>query len=141
MRQCSGGWSCISSLWSVMKCPLMSYEMSMVLGPHWSHSNRTVSLHSVPAGWHLPFRTGSTVCPPVNIPPLRLHRTSSLCLSIKPSQSPMLFIHSLADDKGLGHTIGTTLIKITFVLSPATCKKLRLTRVLNSRSYSKHSIS
>ena len=29
--QCSGGWSWISSLWSAMKCPVMSYEMSMVL--------------------------------------------------------------------------------------------------------------
>jgi len=27
----SGGWSWISSLWSAMKCPVMSYEMSMVL--------------------------------------------------------------------------------------------------------------
>ena len=78
--------------------------------------------------------------PCAHIPPLWLHRKSSLCLSIKPSQFPMLFIHSLAVDKGLGHTIGTSLIKITFVLSPATCKKLRLARVLNSRSYSKHSI-
>ena len=25
---CSGGWSWISSLWSAMKCPVMSYEMS-----------------------------------------------------------------------------------------------------------------
>ena len=33
---CSGGWSCISSLWSVMKCPVMSYEMSMVLGWLWA---------------------------------------------------------------------------------------------------------
>ena len=30
--QCSGGWSWISSLWSAMKCPVMSYEMSVVLG-------------------------------------------------------------------------------------------------------------
>ena len=30
--QCSGGWSWISSLWSAMKCPVMSYDMSMVLG-------------------------------------------------------------------------------------------------------------
>ena len=28
---CSGGWSWISSLWSAMKCPVMSYEMSMGL--------------------------------------------------------------------------------------------------------------
>ena len=28
---CSGGWSWISSLWSAMKCPVMSYEMSMDL--------------------------------------------------------------------------------------------------------------
>ena len=28
---CSGGWSCISSLWSAMKCPVMSYEMSVGL--------------------------------------------------------------------------------------------------------------
>ena len=27
----SGGWSWISSLWSAMKCPVMSYEMSVVL--------------------------------------------------------------------------------------------------------------
>ena len=27
----SGGWSQISSLWSAMKCPVMSYEMSMCL--------------------------------------------------------------------------------------------------------------
>ena len=27
----SGGWSWISSLWSAMKCPVMSYEMSMGL--------------------------------------------------------------------------------------------------------------
>ena len=26
MCRCSGGWSCISSLWSAMKCPVMSYE-------------------------------------------------------------------------------------------------------------------
>ena len=26
------GWSWISSLWSAMKCPVMSYEMSMVFG-------------------------------------------------------------------------------------------------------------
>ena len=25
----SGGWSCISSLWSAMKCPVMSYGMSI----------------------------------------------------------------------------------------------------------------
>ena len=29
--RCSGGWSWISSLWSAMKCPVMSYEMSMGL--------------------------------------------------------------------------------------------------------------
>ena len=29
--RCSGGWSWISSLWSAMKCSVMSYEMSMVL--------------------------------------------------------------------------------------------------------------
>ena len=29
--QCSGWWSWISSLWSAMKCPVMSYETSMVL--------------------------------------------------------------------------------------------------------------
>ena len=34
--RCSGGWSCISSLWSAMKCPVMSYEMSMVLGWLWA---------------------------------------------------------------------------------------------------------
>ena len=28
---CSGGWNWISSLWSAMKCPVMSYEMSMGL--------------------------------------------------------------------------------------------------------------
>ena len=28
---CSGGWSWISSLWSSMKCPVMSYEMSVGL--------------------------------------------------------------------------------------------------------------
>ena len=27
----SGGWSWISSFWSAIKCPVMSYEMSMVL--------------------------------------------------------------------------------------------------------------
>ena len=27
----SGGWSWISSLWNAMKCPVMSYEMSVVL--------------------------------------------------------------------------------------------------------------
>ena len=27
----SGGWTWISSLWSAMKCPVMSYEMSVVL--------------------------------------------------------------------------------------------------------------
>ena len=27
----SGGWSWISSLWSAMKCPVMSYEMSVGL--------------------------------------------------------------------------------------------------------------
>ena len=30
--RCSGGWSWIPSLWSAMKCPVMSYEMSMVWG-------------------------------------------------------------------------------------------------------------
>ena len=30
--RCSGGRRCISSLWSAMKCPVMSYEMSIVLG-------------------------------------------------------------------------------------------------------------
>ena len=29
--QCSGGWSWISSLWGAVKCPVVSYEMSMVL--------------------------------------------------------------------------------------------------------------
>ena len=29
--RCSGGWSWISSLWSAMKCPVMSYEMSVGL--------------------------------------------------------------------------------------------------------------
>ena len=29
---CSGGWIWISSLWSAMKCPVMSYEISMVFG-------------------------------------------------------------------------------------------------------------
>ena len=29
---CSGGWSWISSLWSAVKCPVTSYEMSVVLG-------------------------------------------------------------------------------------------------------------
>ena len=28
---CSGGWSWISSLWSAMKCPAMSFEMSVGL--------------------------------------------------------------------------------------------------------------
>ena len=31
----SGGWSWISSLWSAMKCPVMSYEMSMGLVCLW----------------------------------------------------------------------------------------------------------
>ena len=31
LAQCSGGWSWISSLWSVMKCPVISYEMSVGL--------------------------------------------------------------------------------------------------------------
>jgi len=29
--RCSGGWGWISSLWSAVKCPVMSYEMSMGL--------------------------------------------------------------------------------------------------------------
>ena len=29
--RCSGGWSWISSLWSSMKCPVVSFEMSMGL--------------------------------------------------------------------------------------------------------------
>ena len=29
--RCSGGWSWISSLWSTMKCPVMSYAMSVGL--------------------------------------------------------------------------------------------------------------
>ena len=29
--RCSGGWSWISSLWSAMKCPVISYEMSLGL--------------------------------------------------------------------------------------------------------------
>ena len=36
MCLCSGGWSWISSLWSAMKCPVMSYEMSMVWGWLWA---------------------------------------------------------------------------------------------------------
>ena len=31
LYQCSGGQSWISSLWSAVKCPVMSYEMSVVL--------------------------------------------------------------------------------------------------------------
>ena len=31
LHQCSGGWSWISSLWSAMKCPVMSFEMSVAL--------------------------------------------------------------------------------------------------------------
>ena len=34
--RCSGGWCCISSLWSAMKCPVMSYGMSIVLGWLWT---------------------------------------------------------------------------------------------------------
>ena len=30
LARSSGGWSWISSLWSAMECPVMSYEMSMV---------------------------------------------------------------------------------------------------------------
>ena len=33
---CSGEWSWISSLWSVMKCPVMSFEMSMGLVWLWA---------------------------------------------------------------------------------------------------------
>ena len=29
--QCSGGWSWISSLWGAVKCPIVSFEMSMGL--------------------------------------------------------------------------------------------------------------
>ena len=29
--RCSGGWSWISSLWSAMKCPVVSFEMCMGL--------------------------------------------------------------------------------------------------------------
>ena len=31
LRQCSGGWSWISSLWSAMKCPVVSFRVSMGL--------------------------------------------------------------------------------------------------------------
>ena len=36
LGQCSGGWSWISSLWSAMKCPVMSYEISVVLEQLWT---------------------------------------------------------------------------------------------------------
>ena len=29
--QCSGGWVCVSSLWSAMKCPVVSFELSVGL--------------------------------------------------------------------------------------------------------------
>ena len=29
--RCSHGWSCISSLWSAMKCPVMNFERSVGL--------------------------------------------------------------------------------------------------------------
>ena len=29
--RCSGGWSWISSLWNAMKCPVVSFEVSMGL--------------------------------------------------------------------------------------------------------------
>ena len=31
LNQCSGGWSWISSLWSAMKCPVVSFEVSVGL--------------------------------------------------------------------------------------------------------------
>ena len=31
LAQCSGGWSWIFSLWSTVKCPVISFEMSMGL--------------------------------------------------------------------------------------------------------------
>ena len=34
--RCSGGWSWISSLWNAMKCPVMSYEMSVGLEWLWA---------------------------------------------------------------------------------------------------------
>ena len=29
LRQCSGAWNLISSLWSAMECPVMSFEMGL----------------------------------------------------------------------------------------------------------------
>ena len=29
LRQCSGAWSWISSLWSAMECPVVSFEMGL----------------------------------------------------------------------------------------------------------------
>ena len=31
MHQCSGGWSWIAFLWNAMKCPVVSFEVSMGL--------------------------------------------------------------------------------------------------------------
>ena len=31
LLRCSGGWSWISSLWSAMKCPIVSFEVSLGL--------------------------------------------------------------------------------------------------------------
>jgi len=33
---CFGGWSCISSLWSAMKCPVVSFGVSMCLVWLWT---------------------------------------------------------------------------------------------------------
>ena len=32
LYQCSGLWNWISSLWSAMECPVMSFEMSLCVG-------------------------------------------------------------------------------------------------------------
>ena len=44
---CSGGWSCISSLWSAVKCPVVSSEMFM--GLVWLWAACALKLRAVPA--------------------------------------------------------------------------------------------
>ena len=36
LNQCSGGWSWISSLWSAVKCPGVSFEVAMGLAWLWA---------------------------------------------------------------------------------------------------------
>ena len=61
LHLCSGGWSWISSLWSAMKCPVVSFGVSMGLAWLWAACIlmlRAVFLHC----WRI-----SVVCLPLSL--------------------------------------------------------------------------